>query len=325
MTTCRNCRRGSPIIPKDDNTADREIVLRRVFAASRELVFTAWTDPMQIGKWWGPQGFTTTIHAMDVRPNGYWRYTMHGPDGTDYETWVHYITISRPGLLVYNHGAGTVDMPAHFQSTVTFVETAGKTEVTMCNVFPTAAARDLVVKRYSAIEGGKQTLARLDGHLAMLDPAVIQAFAGFRFVRRFAAPRDLVFTTWTDPSHLQRWWGPHGFTNPRCEFVPHPGGRIHIDMRGQDGVVYPMAGHVAEVRPPEFLSFACTPLDEEGESLFQVINQVHFSEADGLTTVTVEAKLIQVTSQGSHYLGGMETGWNQSLERLGNLIATLTK
>ena len=34
--------------------------------------------------------------------------------------------------------------------------------------------------------------------------------------RTFEAPRSLVFKAWTDPRHVARWWGPHGFTNPVC-------------------------------------------------------------------------------------------------------------
>jgi len=36
------------------------------------------------------------------------------------------------------------------------------------------------------------------------------------FTRVFDAPRPLVFKVWTDPKHVAQWWGPHGFTNPRC-------------------------------------------------------------------------------------------------------------
>ena len=40
----------------------------------------------------------------------------------------------------------------------------------------------------------------------------------------------------------EQWWGPAGFTNPRCEVDVRPGGVLCIDMRGPDGTVYPMAG-----------------------------------------------------------------------------------
>lgn len=32
--------------------------------------------------------------------------------------------------------------------------------------------------------------------------------------RVFDAPRALVWQAWTDPNHIEQWWGPHGFTNP---------------------------------------------------------------------------------------------------------------
>ena len=57
----------------DSSTADREIVIERTISAPRDLVWRAWTEADQIAKWWGPNGFTTTIHAMDVRVGGAWR------------------------------------------------------------------------------------------------------------------------------------------------------------------------------------------------------------------------------------------------------------
>ena len=146
-------------------TADREIVLTRLFDAPRELVFDAFTDPEHVGQWWGPNGFTTTTHEMNVRPGGVWRYIMHGPDGVDYPNKIVYHEVVKPERLVYSHG-GDDDEPAHFGVTVTFADQGGKTRLTMRSIFPTAAARDKVVKEYGAIEGGNQTLARLAAYLA---------------------------------------------------------------------------------------------------------------------------------------------------------------
>lgn len=144
-------------------TADREIVITRLLDAPRETVFSAWTDPAQVGIWWGPRGFTTTIHEMDVRPGGTWRFIMHGPDGVDYPNWVAYSEVVRPERLVYAHG-GTRD-EAEFHVTVTFDEEDGKTRLTMRSLFPSAAAREYVVREVKAIEGGNQTLDRLGEYL----------------------------------------------------------------------------------------------------------------------------------------------------------------
>ncbi|HEU0053538.1 MAG TPA: SRPBCC domain-containing protein, partial [Longimicrobium sp.] len=87
-------------------TADREVVQSRVFDAPRELVFDAWTDPAAVAEWFGPDGFTITTYEMDVRPGGVWRFTMHGPDGTDFPNRVDYHEVVRPERLVYDQGQG---------------------------------------------------------------------------------------------------------------------------------------------------------------------------------------------------------------------------
>lgn len=142
-------------------SSDREIVITRLLNAPRELVWEAWTNQEHVGNWWGPRGFTTTTHEMDVRPGGMWRFIMHGPDGIDYKNKIVYVEVLKPERLVYEHGGEDETEDVQFRATITFVEQAGKTELTMRNVFPTAAERDRVVKEYGAIEGGNQTLDRL--------------------------------------------------------------------------------------------------------------------------------------------------------------------
>ena len=145
--------------------ADRSIVTSRVFDAPRTLVWNAWTDPQHIAQWWGPNGFTNTVHHMEVRPGGTWLLTMHGPDGRDYPNLVSYQEVVEPERLVYLHGEPDGDPAQAFHVTVTFTEQGGKTEVTMQAVFATKAARDFVVREVGAIEGAQQTLARLAAYL----------------------------------------------------------------------------------------------------------------------------------------------------------------
>jgi uncharacterized protein YndB with AHSA1/START domain len=150
------------------NTADREIVIERVFDAPRELVFKAWIDPKQIAQWWGPKGFTTTTYEMDVRPGGVWRFVMHGPDGVDYKNKIIYIEVVKPECLVYSHSGDEEGEPGQFHVTVTFTEQGGKTKLTMRMLFGSTEERDKVVKEFGAIEGGNQTLDRLEEHLAKM-------------------------------------------------------------------------------------------------------------------------------------------------------------
>jgi uncharacterized protein YndB with AHSA1/START domain len=145
------------------STADREIVTTRLIDAPRALVYEAWTDPKHVGHWFGPDGFTTTTSSMDVRPGGRWVFVMHGPDGTDWPNVVTYQEVSPPARLVYLHGDDKE--PDMFHVTMTLDDEGGKTALTMRAVFKSAAAREFVVRERGAIEGGQQTIQRLEAYV----------------------------------------------------------------------------------------------------------------------------------------------------------------
>lgn len=96
------------------------------------------------------------------------RFIMHGPDGVDYPNLIVFDEIVKTERIVYTHGSGKEGDPDHFQSTVTFEDRDGKTRVTMRALFATAAERDKTVAEYGAVEGGKQTLARMDAYVAAM-------------------------------------------------------------------------------------------------------------------------------------------------------------
>lgn len=141
------------------DTADRELVLARTMKAPRALVWKACTEPEHIDQWWGPIGFTNKTIAHDLRVGGQWKYTMTGPDGTVFPNLVTYTEISPIDRLVYDHGDW--ENPRMFVGSLTFTETEGGTVVTIRLLFPSKEVRDETVERAGAIEGGKQTLARL--------------------------------------------------------------------------------------------------------------------------------------------------------------------
>ena len=62
---------------------DHEIHIEREFAAPRDKVFAAYTDPELIPEWWGPRGTTTIVDRMEVEPGGSWRFVARGPDGDE--------------------------------------------------------------------------------------------------------------------------------------------------------------------------------------------------------------------------------------------------
>ena len=111
-----------------------ELVLARFFDAPRELVFRVWTDPKHVARWWGPHGFATTVHEMDVRPGGAWRYSMRAPDGNSYPFNGEYVEVVAPERLVF---VGTIH-EGHEQKVWTeirFADEDGKTKVTVRQVY----------------------------------------------------------------------------------------------------------------------------------------------------------------------------------------------
>jgi uncharacterized protein YndB with AHSA1/START domain len=140
---------------------DREIVIDRVVDAPRELVWEAWTQIEHIERWWGPNGFTTTTREFDIRPGGAWRFIMHGPDGVDYNNRIIFREITPPERLVYYHDDDGEGALGNFTGIVTFEELGNRSRVTLHSEFASKAERDRHVEEYGAIEGGKQTLARM--------------------------------------------------------------------------------------------------------------------------------------------------------------------
>lgn len=133
--------------------------------------------------------------------------------------------------------------------------------------------------------------------------------------RVFNAPREIVFQAWTKPEHLTQWWGPRGFTLPTCEMEFRAGGRFRMVMRGPDGKDYPMEGAYLEIVEPERIVFQGTIHDEPGH---QVWTTVTFAEEHGKTKVTV----LQTYSFESDATRGAPEGWRQTLDRLGEYLAS---
>lgn len=146
-----------------DTTKDREIVVTRLLDAPRELVFAAFTEREHIEQWWAPK--EATIHEMDVKPGGIWRYSQPNRDGSLNPFKIKFIELDKPTRLVYDYGTDAANAPDPVRTTVTFEEEDGKTKVTLQLLFATTAERKQAVK-YGAIVGAMQALENLADYLA---------------------------------------------------------------------------------------------------------------------------------------------------------------
>ena len=150
---------------------EREIVISRVINAPRALVWEAFTDPKHLEQWWGPTGFTTNTNEFSFTEGGAWRHVMVGPDGVQYPNESIFEEIVKPERISYSHGGGTGEgaNDAQFEATITLEDLGNNnTRITLRSLFPSEAARDYVIRTYGAIEGGKQTLSRLDEYVSQV-------------------------------------------------------------------------------------------------------------------------------------------------------------
>ncbi len=102
----------------------------RDLPASPAEVFAAIQDGARLARWWGPEGFTNTFHTFDFRTGGAWRFTMHGPDGTDYPNESEFLDIIPNALVRIRH----LNLP-HFDLSMTLEPSATGTRLSWVGVF----------------------------------------------------------------------------------------------------------------------------------------------------------------------------------------------
>ena len=140
--------------------------------------------------------------------------------------------------------------------------------------------------------------------------------------RVYDAPRELVFRAFTDPAHVAKWWGPAGFSTVMRSWDARAGGDIDIDMVAPDGNSHPMGGTIHEVLPPERFVFTSTAFwEEDGTPGIENHNTVTFEDLGGKTRMTLRCRVLRASPAVQPALDGMDLGWNQSFDRLGDLVS----
>jgi len=145
--------------------AARTMVLTRVIAAPRPMVWGAWVNPQTLPQWWGPDGYTCRTDRIDLRSGGEWLFDMIGPDGTVFPNHHRYGDIRPETSLSYTLLAGE-NGPRHADAWVTFDDTDGATRVTLGMVFSTSADFQ-TAKGFGAEALGQQTLGKLAGFVGV--------------------------------------------------------------------------------------------------------------------------------------------------------------
>lgn len=160
--------------------------------------------------------------------------------------------------------------------------------------------------------------------------------SGKEFVisRVFDAPRDLVWSAWTQGERLAQWWGPKGSKVRVLKLEVRPGGMFHYSFEYQPGK--PMWGRFIyrEIAAPERIVFVNSFTDVRGEVIrapikenwpLEVLNTVTFTEKSGRTTLTLRVKPINPTE--AEYQAFLEMfdslaqGYGGTMDQLGDYLA----
>ena len=168
------------IAPKE--RVDHPLVVERIFAAPRDLVWKAWTESEHLKHWWGPKGYRLTVASLDLRPGGVFHYGLTSPKGD--EMWGRFVyrEIDAPRRLVYvssftdklgklTRHPMSATWPLEVMNTLTLAEENGSTKLTI-SARPFCATETesrIFNNSHDSVHGGLQgTFAQLDDYLAKL-------------------------------------------------------------------------------------------------------------------------------------------------------------
>ena len=151
--------------------------------------------------------------------------------------------------------------------------------------------------------------------------------------REFAAPRQLVWDVWTQPQHVEKWFGPKGFNTRVDQLEFRVGGRSTYVMIGPDGTEYPSTGVFKEIVPIEKI----VTTDEFGEGIekIEALKDVDLPQGMVITYLFDDlgqrTRLTLITSHPTaedkkkHEDMGVVAGWNSSLDKAEEYLAELQR
>jgi uncharacterized protein YndB with AHSA1/START domain len=149
--------------------------------------------------------------------------------------------------------------------------------------------------------------------------AVVTADRDLTLMRIFDAPRELVFAAWTEPHHIARWKGPHGFTSTVDKFDLRPGGGFRFCLHAPDGAEHWQRGSFREVTPPQRLVMTHRWERDDGTLSPETIVTVTFAAIGNKTKMVFHQAFFETQAARD----GHEDGWRQSFERLAaHLVAS---
>lgn len=144
--------------------SDREITMARKFAAPRERIFAAFTEPELLKRWlFGKPGGTLAVCEVATKPGDTFRYVWRDPDGSQIGMSGLCLEFQPPHRIVATEKFDEPWYPGEATGTITITEEGGVTTLTQTICYDSQAARDMALSTQMehAVALGYDRLAEL--------------------------------------------------------------------------------------------------------------------------------------------------------------------
>jgi uncharacterized protein YndB with AHSA1/START domain len=301
---------------------ERELTIKRFFNAPKKLVYSAWTEPEKLMKWWCPTGFSTPVCRIDFRPGGEFYTEMQAPEGWRHPMTAKYTEVMPHDMLAFTFEAVHDEKTALTgTTTVTFAEQGAGTLLTM----HTRAVGKMAI--------AEQMLAGMEAGWSQSFDKLTDSLEGkredFVITRTFDAPRDLVYKMYSDAEHLKKWWGPKGFGMKVAKLDFRPGGTFLYAMVTPDGQEVWGKFYYRFMMAPMMIQFIVSFSDEHGNPQrhfmnpkwpLEVLNTLTLEEKGRKTLLTLRGGPINATEEEHKIFAenfkGMQQGFKGTLDQL---------
>ena len=318
-------------MPVTDVTTDAENLTMTVvadFAAPIERVWSAYSDPRQLERFWGPPGWPATFTAWDHTVGGRAVYSMSGPRGEKSSGAWEFVSIDAPNSFevidsfVDESGKPLDGFPAQRMSFV-FEPTAEGTRMVTTSHFDSVDALEQVVEM-GQVEGLKMAMAQLDTVLQdlrdyaqgkgtrveLLDDTHV------RITRLVEGPRELVWRAHFEPELIRKWMlGPDGWEMTECVAATEVGQSYRnswAPVGDTEGEPFGFEGEVLLIDAPRR---AVSTERMQGMPV-ETLNDLNLYEEDGATLVTLLIEYPDKETRDMILATGMADGMESSFARL---------
>lgn len=318
-------------MPVTDVTTDTENLTMTVvadFAAPIDRVWSAYSDPRQLERFWGPPGWPATFTAWDHTVGGRAQYSMTGPRGEKSSGSWEFVSIDEPrgfeviDSFVDEHGTPLDGFPAQRMS-FAFESTADGTRMVTTSHFDSVDALEQVVEM-GQVEGIKMAMAQLDAVLQdlrdyaqgkgtrveLLDDTHV------RITRLVEGPRELVWRAHFEPDLIRQWMlGPDGWEMTECVAAIEVGQSYRnswAPVGDTEGEPFGFEGEALLIDAPR----RAVSTERMQGMPTETLNDLNLYEEDGATLVTLLIEYPDKETRDMILATGMADGMEQSFARL---------